>query len=817
LTHNRADNDSDNSSGGFDPAQVLLRYKVMILFCGVIAAGVGYLHYISQPRVYESAATVWVVPERSTNLPVKSFEGGLTTEDDLTTQMLLIRSPNVMDLAVLPPPELAHDDLSQAPAWMLDGIVSALEPANVVAPRKYRSTGRAKADSASRQAHRDWTEPPPMVAVSPDPAGVLLAGLSVSQARGENGVLVKDVLSLRFRGSDPQQCAQALSCVIQGYQRYLGQTREALSEETVSLIRDASETLEQELQYKQNVFNLFRQNSNLIWDGEQGRNIRQDRLAEIEAARSTVAIRQTELAAQIKILSDAIASSQDPQTLELLALQFARQQQRDAMLPATPLENVASQLRELAIEEQLLLEKVGPQHRKVKDLRKRIELTRQLAEKQQPSTSLPDSGRIRVEQCLEALRQELTVLNEQQQTLDQLFQTEEKHAREISEEQIKNAQLLTSIARTQQFFDVVMKRLDEINLIKGSKGTYAQVITAPSFGVQVAPRLMTTLASATLLGLAIGFVIAAIREMSNREFRSLDEVTRTLQSPVMGQLAQFDAVKGTPADSLVAATLFAFHQPKSPVSEAYRGIRTSIYFSTRGLAAAHKIIQVTSPMAGDGKTTLTANLAVTIAQSGKRVLLIEADLRRPGAARMFGLKTDAGLVAALNGDLDLDDCIHETDVENLWILPVGTRPFNPSELLSSAPFVQLLEVVREKYDFVLIDSPPLLPVTDASVIAAAVDGVVLLLRVRRNMRSGALLSMDKLRAVGANVIGVVVRGQFEEAGQGRAARYDYGYQYGYGYGYGNSEDDDHESSTLTVTPLLSAGGSPPSSERQRHR
>src|SRR5581483_7344443 len=167
--------------------------------------------------------------------------------------------------------------------------------------------------------------------------------------------------------------------------------------------------------------------------------------------------------------------------------------------------------------------------------------------------------------------------------------------------------------------------------------------------------------------------------------------------------------------SRIDSTVVAHHQPKALISEAYRGIRTSLYFCTRDQSHQHQIIQLTSPLPGDGKSTLSANLAVTIAQSGKSVLLLEADLRRPRVARLFGVSAEAGIIAALNGEREFDECIQETEVPRLFLMPVESRPFNPSELLSSSAFHEMLQVLREKFDFVLIDSPPVLPVTDASV------------------------------------------------------------------------------------------------------
>ena len=143
-----------------------------------------------------------------------------------------------------------------------------------------------------------------------------------------------------------------------------------------------------------------------------------------------------------------------------------------------------------------------------------------------------------------------------------------------------------------------------------------------------------------------------------------------------------------------------FHRPKSSVAEAYRSIRTALYFGTRG--QEHKVIQVTSADAGDGKTTLVCNLAVSLAQSGKKVCLLDADFRRSRLHEMFGIDKPIGVSSVMAGKAELTDAIYATGVENLSLLPCGPRPSNPSELLTSERFKELLDVLRTKFDIILI-------------------------------------------------------------------------------------------------------------------
>jgi capsular exopolysaccharide synthesis family protein len=194
---------------------------------------------------------------------------------------------------------------------------------------------------------------------------------------------------------------------------------------------------------------------------------------------------------------------------------------------------------------------------------------------------------------------------------------------------------------------------------------------------------------------------------------------------------------------------------------------------------------------GDGKSTLAANLAISVAQTGKRVLLIDADLRRPQLHLLFSVSNNVGVASVLEGTTEVSDATIASAVPGLSIMPSGPLPSNPSELLSSPRMKEMLESLAEKYDLVLLDTPPLLAVTDPSAVAARVDGVILTLRLGKQSRPRAQRAREILATLGAHVLGVVVN-----AVESRESRYGYGYGYGgYGYGeYGNNRyyHDEHK-------------------------
>jgi capsular exopolysaccharide synthesis family protein len=233
------------------------------------------------------------------------------------------------------------------------------------------------------------------------------------------------------------------------------------------------------------------------------------------------------------------------------------------------------------------------------------------------------------------------------------------------------------------------------------------------------------------------------------------------------------------------------------MAEAFRGVRTALYFSTQG--RGHQVIQFTSAEKGDGKSTLLANLAVSIAQSGKRTVLIDADFRRPRMHKLFPtVSRETGLASVMTGEAIPEQAAQPTVVPNLWLMPCGPRPGNPAELLTAPRFQEVLEELRSHFDFVLIDTPPVLLVSDPCAVAPRADGVILVVRLGKNNRPAAEQAGAMLASLGANVLGVMVNdsNQPSRYGYGHGYGYDYRYAYHYGYqaAYGEGDesgDDDH--------------------------
>jgi capsular exopolysaccharide synthesis family protein len=386
---------------------------------------------------------------------------------------------------------------------------------------------------------------------------------------------------------------------------------------------------------------------------------------------------------------------------------------------------------------------------------------------------------------VELLRAQLHDVQLTEQALKDLAEKAAKEVRDMAGFRNQDSTLRKEIANKEKQWETFTTLRNDRNTLGSGGGYKAEAIAPPGQGVQVEPKPAPIFTVALMLGLGAGVLLAWLAEATDKSFRTPEEVRRRLGLPVVGHVPRItprnEEVRQHEAGTLALdPSICAYYQSKSIEAESFRGIRTTLYFSAQNEGC--KIIQITSPNMGDGKTTLATNLAVSIAQSGKRILLIDADFRRPRLHRMFGLRARIGLATIIQDDTDLGDAIQQTAVPNLSILPCGPRPNNPAELLTSPRFKQALEALRDKFDVILVDTPPLLAVSDPSVVASQVDGVLMTIRVSKNGRPSAERARDILASIEANVLGVVVNGIGSRSKEGYGASH-YGYQYQYQYAY----------------------------------
>lgn len=389
-----------------------------------------------------------------------------------------------------------------------------------------------------------------------------------------------------------------------------------------------------------------------------------------------------------------------------------------------------------------------------------------------------------------------------------IAQNETRRARETLARESESATQMNGLfadieAKTQEVLrlqDYLAALSDSVKSAKlgQSNSIRAKITVEPEINkTPVTPRLTMTVFVCLILGISGSFGLIYILDLIDDRFRSPDDLRRELGSPVLAMVRKLPSLAEHGLESL-----YPFAKPNSMESEAFRTLRTAIDFSNDDT----RRLTVSSTEPGDGKTTVFASLAVAFAQSGKRTLAIDGDMRRPGLTKLFEFSGREGLSTILKEGAPVAEvaerCMIQTELPNLVMIPAGPKPVNPVELLAGGRLAELIEWADTRFDQILIDAPPSLAVADVQVIGRLVDGAILVVRPDTNRRRMVIRAAESLTALGCQLIGLVVNQLQNKPGD------EYGYGYGYGYGdragYGYGHDDEHAQESTATVPLRKA-------------
>jgi tyrosine-protein kinase len=300
---------------------------------------------------------------------------------------------------------------------------------------------------------------------------------------------------------------------------------------------------------------------------------------------------------------------------------------------------------------------------------------------------------------------------------------------------------------------VLQQRLDDVERTSSVAQGGSEVIEGANRpSSPISPNHRRDLTLGAVIGLILGTGTVFLRERLDDRFRSRTDVEEAVGGPVFATVTRFDIrdVPGSPAP-IVAS------RPKSTASETYRALRTNIQFTMRQRNI--KSLLITSPSSGEGKTITTANLGAAAAQAGTRVLLLSSDLRRPRLENYFELMNKVGISTWLTGhETDPGALAHATPIPNLHVIPSGPLPPSPAELLASPRLRDLISRLEDQWELVLLDSPPTLPVADAMILGSVVGATLLVVNAATTRRSAAAHAAERLRSIGAEIIGSVLNG-----------------------------------------------------------
>jgi capsular exopolysaccharide synthesis family protein len=455
-------------------------------------------------------------------------------------------------------------------------------------------------------------------------------------------------------------------------------------------------------------------------------------------------------------------------------------------------------LVDLGLERENLLLTLTPQHPQVRDLDARIATLRE---------NLDTRVRIARESLVRDLTMRNRALEGRAAELRAHIQRVRQEQRSLPDVTRQYAQLQREVALNENLQSTLRTKLQEVQIKEREQVEEVSLVRpamvpgAPTNPPQTAGKAIVGL----LIGLTVGLVLAFVLESLDTSIGTIQDVESYLEVPVLGLIPLIDPLKdpllAPPEEEDEASPLarmrpflISLLSPRSTVAEAYRSLRTNVEFLS--LEKSAKAICMTSASLMEGKTTTAINLALSLAQTGKKTLLVEADLRKPFLHHAFGIQRDPGLTEVIVGNKDWRECLRTVtdlmlgplgvdtlmstpNIDKLYVLTSGTPPPNPAEFLNSQRMTDLIASFREEFDVVLFDCPPILPVTDAAILASKTDGTLIVYRVGKIARSALKRSKTLLENVRGRVLGVVLTGLKAEISPDYEELQYYRYAYGH--------------------------------------
>lgn len=467
-------------------------------------------------------------------------------------------------------------------------------------------------------------------------------------------------------------------------------------------------------------------------------------------------------------LADLRAKIVDAET-EMIEARTRYQQTKSLMDQGQPLDSIPA-----VLENQLIL----TIKQKEVELRNRLsELSRtygpnhpQIRSVNAELATLESRMRTEATKIMESLQNRYQLVKSRYDSLVASLKEQEEQALGLNKLAAEYNTLKSDAEGAREIFNMLVQRFKEASVSEDMPTVNIHVVDAAQVPTDpVRPKTFIYLAVAAIFGLGLGLGVAFLLEYLDNTLKTPSDVKRWLSAPFLGVIP-FQRGVTSNSPGMLASVI----DPKSLASEAYRSLRTNVLFSLADQEP--RVFQVTSAGPGEGKTLTAINLAVTMAQNGSKTVIVDCDLRRPMVHKTLGVHRQRGVSNILaNPKEDIESMILETDVPNLYVVPAGPIPPNPSELLGGKRMQELLDHLNPMFDKIIVDTPPVTAVTDASLIASKVEGVVMVVRAFATSREVVRTGLDILRKLNAKILGVVLNGvKLEKEGY-------YYYQYYYYY------------------------------------
>ncbi len=685
--------------------QILRKRKWVMLATFAIVFALSVIATLTETRLYQATSKVAIFPEVPNVLGFKDSGGGAFPDEEfeatLETQVAILRS----------------DALA----------IKVIEAMHLYQDPRFTTVKPTVNDPAM-----------PDTSMQPDPTQA--AGLLGSFHGGLNIQLVPNtrLIQVSYTNPDPRFATEVANTLVKTFIEENFRTKYDSASQTADWLSRELADLQLKVQTSEEKLVRYQKDHGILGVDEK-ENIVTEKLGELNKQLTDAETDRIEKEADYKL-----AMSGDPSS-------FTREG-ADGKSAGGLIDKLREKEADLETEYAMATTQFGTGYPKVTELSNQLKQVRAAIEDEKKK--MQDKMR---DAYLDAAQRE----NLLQAALD----SQKQEANKLNESAIEYTVLKRDAETNRQLYQDLLQRLKEAGVSAGLRSSNIRVVDIARIPTQpISPNVHRSVVLGFLLALGLSFGLAFLLETFDNTVRTIEEISTVSTLPALGtiplQMADDPLKRALTISSDVEPSrmraLVTYERPKSEAAEAYRALRTSILLSSFG--APPKVILVTSAMPQEGKTTISANSALVLAQRGSRVLLVDADLRRPGVQRLFGMGSrGGGLSTLISGSDKAEDVILPCpEVSNLWILPAGPIPPQPTELVGSAVMKDHIARWRNEFDHIVIDTPPCLSVTDAVLLSPEADRVILVARSGVTTRAALRRSCDLLLQVNARVMGIVL-------------------------------------------------------------
>lgn len=737
--------------------KVVVKYRRLIIIVFMVVFGFGAYIISGATRMYKAAATIQIDPqnpqfiriEEVLNLEVQSGDYFGTQHELMKSRALAAKVITELRLesnrAFTSIPIISPDPIKWLNSKFFGNLQSFFNyisaPAKSSAPKSAQIVAKNEPSPPIRIEESSSTKQNAISNVNPGLIGRYLSFLRVEPMRGTR--LVRIV----FITPDPYLSQQLANAHADSFVRMNLETRFELTKGARVFLDKKLAELRSKVGESEAELGAFRKAHGVV-SMDRGENLIVERMIALNGSLTTARIKRIELESLRQIIQNKNVNE-----ISEVMTNATIQQFRAAI--------------ELLTAEQVKLSTVfKPDHPRMVELSTRLTETRQRM-------------KLAIDEVVRRIETDYASARNKEASLDAEAQRQKDAAIDLQGLGVKYSVLQGEVTANQKLYGSVQARLNETTIsndLPVSNMQVTELADSPgdlSSGGQQLTFLTGTASAALFLGVALAFCLAYF----DSTFSSPDDVWRFLYVPTLGVVPELISLRNGPHPSLqlpkepfrrlltyvrarradsLSKDLIVSPEPRSILSESYRSIRTALLFSQP--ETPPQTVLFTSPGPAEGKTVTTLNLAIALAQSGKSVLVIDADMRKGRCHKLLRLPNDRGLSNVLSGNLTLEESLQETEVPGLSLISRGVVPPNPADLLGSRKMSEVLEILRSRFEFILLDAPPVIGVTDASVLSAFCDGVVLVVHKKKTNRFSAREAVQTLESVRGHMLGVVLNG-----------------------------------------------------------